>query len=351
MKQFSRNAVLIHIGGWLVFLSLPLAFNHEQTGNQLFSMLTSPSYLVFCLTYMCCFYVTLYYFIPKLYFKKRYTFYCASIALLLTAVFFIKPFDKVMFQSRHMGKRPGQHFRKIKHFPVHDPFHTDITSVYLLFTAVGIAMAIKIGDQLKKSEQRAVRAEADKATAELSFLKAQISPHFLFNTLNNIYTLAVTKNERTADSVLKLSEILRYLTEDAGKEQVSLEEEVKCITNYIELQRLRLGKNFLINFIVAGELTGRSISPLILLTFIENAFKYGVSKHDSHPITVKLQVDANEIKFYAENKIFEEQNIMERNGIGIENTRKRLDHMYGSNYVLDIKTEDDLFSVILLIQT
>jgi len=106
---------------------------------------------------------------------------------------------------------------------------------------------------MAKSIADAARAEADKANAELSFLKAQINPHFLFNTLNNIYSLAVIKSDVTADSIMKLSNIMRYVTDEATEDFVPLQDELHCLTDYIELQRLRLGKKVTLNYAIAGD--------------------------------------------------------------------------------------------------
>src|SRR4029078_3784733 len=138
--------------------------------------------------------------------------------------------------------------------------------------------------------QQAARAEADKANAELSFLKAQVNSHFLFNTLNNIYSLAITKNENVADAVMKLSNIMRYVTDDANEDFVSLEKELDSISNYVSLQRLRLGNKATINFIIEGDIHDKQIAPLILMPFVENTFKHGISYASASTIDIKITI-------------------------------------------------------------
>ena len=223
----------------------------------------------------------------------------------------------------------------------------DLFSIFLLSTIWALSTALRITQQWSETEQRAVKAEADKANAELSFLKAQINPHFLFNTLNNIYSLAVRQHENTADSIMKLSNIMRYVTDDVNRDFVSLESEVACITDYIDLQRLRLSKKVHIDFAVSGNPDGKRIPPLVLMTFIENVFKYGISSHEPSTITIKLFAEEKNITFFCQNKLFSTERRVERTGIGIINTKQRLEHVYPNRHLLNISTDDGLYTVQL----
>ena len=268
----------MHIAGWLLFMAFPILFiNAGQHGN-LYHLLGSPYYWLFCFTYIFLFYFNAYILIPRFFIrKKKYVWYSIISIFLFAGVFFLKPYDRLLRNTdrrfsfaRHApmlekltGRdmppprpynsmsnlqtqpRPGPDFRRRRPF--------DVVSVFIFLMIMALSTAIRIIDQWQKTEQRAALAEADKARAELSFLKAQINPHFLFNTLNNIYTLAVIKDEHAPDSVMKLSNIMRYVTEDASEDFVPLQNEVDCINDYIELQRLRLGQkthlDVIINFL------------------------------------------------------------------------------------------------------
>jgi LytS/YehU family sensor histidine kinase len=225
----------------------------------------------------------------------------------------------------------------------------DIVSIFLYIMTVALGMAIQVTSQWRSSQQQVAQAEADKAQAELSFLKAQINPHFLFNTLNNIYSLAVTKNERTADSIMKLSNIMRYVTDDVSQHFVPLQHEVDCINDFIELQRLRLSKKVQVDFGVKGSLENKTIVPLLLMTFVENVFKYGISNHEPSTITIQLQAEERSITFYCHNKIFKPAGNPQRTGIGIANTQKRLEHLYPNKHLLNITNENGFFSVELIL--
>lgn len=273
------------------------------------------------------------------------------------------PGPETMSTDGRMGSRPefsGDTTRQFPPpmFPNGQPYGkhrfwrlrpTDSISIFIFIMIMALSTAIRIIQQWRLTERRAIQAEADKTTAELSFLKAQINPHFLFNTLNNIYTLAVIKDDHAADSIMKLSNIMRYVTDDVAADMVPLQNEVDCISDYIELQRLRIGNNTRINFIVTGDIESKKIAPLVLMTFIENVFKYGVSKHEKTTIDIKISVSDTDISFFCRNHIFVRREENQRGGIGIRNTQLRLNHLYPDKHLLNIWNEDKEYSVQLII--
>jgi sensor histidine kinase YesM len=226
----------------------------------------------------------------------------------------------------------------------------DIISIVLFILTIALSIAIVTTRRWRLTEQRATRAETEKANAELSFLKAQINPHFLFNTLNNIYSLAVTNQKNTAPSILKLSNILRYVTDEISEDYVSLTDEVDCMKDYIDLQQLRLGEKTDVVFTVKGDLEYRKIAPLVLMTFIENAFKYGVSNREKSEIRIELWVEKDLIRFFCSNRIFETKGNPERTGIGISNTKQRLEYLYAGKHDLSIDASNGVFTVDLSIR-
>jgi hypothetical protein len=359
MKQNRLTPIIAHAAGWILFFSLLLGFLYNsRNALDISGIVLSWTFFVFCIIYLFLFYFNTYFLIPKFYIEKKYILYFIIVALLFTAVYFIKPFDDLMGHFRGSengsmrpppplgpgpgrgGPPPGEGGSQ----------QTDIVSIVLFITVWSLSTAICIIRQWRITEKRAIQAEADKANAELSFLKAQINPHFLFNTLNNIYSLAVTKNENTAESIMKLSNIMRYVTDDIREDFVSLKNEVECMGDYIDLQRLRLGKTMNLDFAFNGNTENKKIAPLILMTFIENVFKYGVSNHEPSAIIIKIAVDEHNITFFCQNKLFETKRNAERTGIGIANTRQRLQHLYPGKHFLDINTEKGLFTVQLTLQ-
>ncbi len=368
-----RAIVLIHCICWLVFISLPVFFVAGQEGKS-FSLLARPLGWLSFLIYVFIFYLHTYFLLPKLYFQKRYILYALSLLLLASGVFFLRPFDRLMAFGK--GNRDANsakiNSQKIKTDScISDPQRNsaslastspvgirkkmgrpkfDIVSFVLFIVILAISSTIVVSKRWRIAVERASRAEADKVNAELSLLKAQINPHFLFNTLNNIYSLAVTKNEHTAESIMKLSNIMRYITDDAKESLVSLQSEADFITDYIELQRLRLGANVKLDFNLSGDLAGKMIAPMILITFIENVFKYGTSNSAPSEILIELKVASNHIHFSCGNRILPFKQQLESTGIGIVNTQKRLEHIYPDSYQLDIKNADGFYTVHLILE-
>jgi hypothetical protein len=363
-------------------MAIPLIFLHRGGSfDDDMIFLQSPDYWLFGLTFMVVFYSNAYFFVPRLLLRKKHIFYGIAVFFLFFGVYCIRPFDRLLHirekedDSRPPSNRPplngpgSEHFqpgrppgqgqspnlasyrdRPLSRSPFGQPL--DITSLFIFFMIIAFSAAIKTIREWLLTEQRAARAEADRATAELSFLKAQINPHFLFNTMNNIYTLVLTKDNNAADSVMRLSKIMRYVTEDITGNFAPLQREVDCIASYIELQRLRTGKLTVVNFEVEGDIDGKQIAPLLLMTFIENVFKYGVSKHEGTTILIKLVISETTLYFYCKNRVFGLNNSDHHStGIGIKNTRKRLEHLYTNKHILDISNDNQEYIVQLTLPT
>lgn len=219
---------------------------------------------------------------------------------------------------------------------------------YLLSLALIIKLFIKLFDMTTES----IKLQLDNLNLELAFLKSQINAHFLFNTLNNVYSLALHKSDKTADVVLKLSDLLRYTLYDSNTQQISLGEEIKFVRNYIDLERIRHSSKVTISFDVSGEHEGLFIAPLIIFTFIENAFKHGLNASTASSwVIIKLMVEGDVLNVFISNSKF----VVNRpssyvGGIGIVNTKKRLNLLYKNNYSLNINERGDTFSVNLTLK-
>lgn len=368
MKQ-KLTPVVAHIAAWLFFFSLVLGFVYRGPGfGEMSGGVFSLSVLLFSFTFMFFFYLNSFVLIPGLYLKEKYFFYVVTVLVLFTAVYTVKPFELLIrhLSGNEQGMEPRPGFQRPPgeglppapgpgqpgQHPDMGPRgnnsgRPDIISIVLFIAVWSLSTAICIIRQWRRTEQRVIQAEADKANAELSFLKAQINPHFLFNTLNNIYSLAITKNEHTAESILKLSNIMRYVTDDVREDFVSLENEIECLKDYVDLQRLRLGKKMKVEFVVDGQTAGKKIAPLILMNFIENVFKYGISNHEPSDIVIRLSVQDGNIIFFCRNRLFESKPPAGRTGIGIQNTRQRLQRLYPDKHFLNINTENGFYTVHL----
>jgi sensor histidine kinase YesM len=201
---------------------------------------------------------------------------------------------------------------------------------------------------LLKTNQRWRKLQQEKLETELSYLKAQINPHFLFNTLNSIYSLAIEKSDYTATAVVKLSGMMRYIISESHKNFVSLEKEVNYINDYIELQKFRLGGTVEIQYSLQGNYNRKEIAPLILITFVENAFKYGVNPEQHSKILVRIDIENDSLILAIENnKVTTSQEKIEASGLGISNTRNRLEMLYPGKYKLNINDGVEKFKVHL----
>jgi len=191
--------------------------------------------------------------------------------------------------------------------------------------------------------------ENQKLKAELSFLKMQINPHFLFNALNNIYTLTVIeKSTRAGDSIMKLSEMMRYVLYEKEDEEhkVSLDKEIKQLNNYIDLEKLRHGDDMYLDFSIEGDTIGKRIAPLLLFPLVENAFKHGLYSDPQKPVRIHFIVTDRQLKFSVQNFKSNYQKD-QTGGIGLQNVKKRMELLYGPNYSFDIKETDNEFFINL----
>ncbi|WDF54189.1 sensor histidine kinase [Mucilaginibacter sp. KACC 22063] len=395
MQKIKATTIAIHLAGWLLFLSFPLVFIHaEESGSSIFKLVFDLNYWEFSLCYIALFYINSLFLIPRLFLKKKYLDYTLIVVILLAAVYFFQPFDRLLRNSNN-GRpnktfsaeqfsdpgRPGTQHQMINGMPPPPPDmpdqsdssrhafgstssegrqdmqrlgppppngrmrHIDTTSLFIFVMIMALSTAVEITREWNTTERRASLAEAGKANAELSFLKAQINPHFLFNTLNNIYTLAVTGNEHTADSIMKLSNIMRYVTDEVTEDFVLLQNEIDCIDNYIDLQRLRIGKKTEIDYSVEGNAENKVVAPLVFMTFIENVFKYGISKQEYSKLTIQINIDDDKLHLFCQNPDYSNKSIQNRHGIGIKNTLQRLVHLYPGRHKLDINTQNNHYTV------
>ena len=335
MVKPKLSELIIQIIVGLTFISLPLTFQAGQLDwNAFLNILKSFYTWLFFFFYVFLFYFHSYVLIPYLYFKKRIVLYVLSLLLLLVVVNYVRPFEnfvrhtmdvKQNFQPpppRPQGKFPQGLPR------MQSPPRVDFPSIFLFVMVIALSGAVQINRRWRRSEQRIAEAEADKAQAELSFLKVQLNPHFLFNTLNNLYSLAISKDEHTAEGIIKLSNIMRYFTDEVTENFVPLSSEINCIKDYIDLQRLRLGNKAIVGFSVHGQPEDLTIAPLVLMVFVENAFKYGISNHEPSSIDIRINIQKSGIDFFFFFMILKHTSKYERSGIGLRYTQKRMNYLY-----------------------
>jgi LytS/YehU family sensor histidine kinase len=193
--------------------------------------------------------------------------------------------------------------------------------------------------------------EKERIKTELQFLKAQINPHFLFNAMNGIYSLALEKSEQTPKAILILSSMMRYVYSRDRQDLVPLKEELEYISNFIELQKLRFSEDIQVDYEVKGDPGGKWIAPMILVPLVENAFKHGVNAEASSKIKINMLISANQLDMQVFNhKVPMENRFEQASGIGIANTKNRLALQYPGKHHLRITEDPETFTAELIIQ-
>jgi two-component system LytT family sensor kinase len=271
------------------------------------------------------FYLNYLVYIPRFLDKKKYTAY--AIIIVITLILF------------GLGKYGiGLLFKPYVLVRMHETigfWQYFISTIFASLTFVFLSTVLKFTTDWFLNERIQRDLENQRLSAELSFLKSQINPHFLFNSLNSIYSLAYQRSETTPDAILKLSEIMRYMLYECNDNEVSLEKELQYLQNYIELQKIRFGKNAYIDFKINGRVDGQKIVPLLLIAFIENAFKHGVVNDARSAIRLLIEVDESHLYFFIQNRKHT-SNKDNLGGIGLINVKRRLDLLYPGRYKLDI---------------
>jgi len=334
----------------VIFWTLYFLFNTFRWGiyfnDYLYSLQTN---IIGFPIHMTLVYLNIYVLMPIFVFRKKYFTY---VILVLSAIFLM-----VLVKFNLTYYLVSQEV-----WPEGPETINSITLNYTIDMMIGelyvmtFVTAIKITMDWLIEHKRLNELEKLQLETELQFLRTQVSPHFFLNTLNNIYALAIDKSAKTPKVIIKLSELMKYLLYETKVKRQSLEKEILCIQNYLDLEKIRSGEKLEIEMEISGEITNKTISPMLILSFVENAFKHGVNKNINH-VTVKINfiIEGDFLYFSITNPkpaiTKFNKRIEPSGGIGLENVKKRLALGYKSNeYNLNIKDEKDIFVVELKIK-
>ncbi|MGC4038010.1 MAG: histidine kinase [Chitinophagaceae bacterium] len=367
--------VIIHISIWLLFLQLPLLFYPVRVDDRTFWYREFLSKLL----PIGLFYLNYYYLLPRYFESRKFRVYFIWIAvslifILLTDTFLrekiFRGFQQFVTTSGNMERGPRRlsspEFNlpadtTVNNFPgMRMPFpektflgiplriiffsvNRTISLCIFLLLAGGM---IRLAFSFIKSQNEKKTLENLNLNAEVNSLKSQINPHFLFNTLNSIYSQAHNRSEHTEYSVLKLSELLRYVLYESSEEKVALEKDIQYLNNYIDLQRIRLSSKITLRYTVNGKLEGNTIAPLMLISFIENAFKHGISYTQASVIKIEIAVFEKTLTLLVSNPIIK-KNTFTQGGLGLKNVKRRLELLYPGKHTLAIDDSNGLYIVNL----
>ncbi|TMM58314.1 histidine kinase [Maribacter algarum] len=348
LDRILKNRVLTHILFWVVILILQsqvfLYTGYTLKVISVYTLAILPSILIAA-------YLLVYYQLPKYAYKKRYLKFIGSVLLSmyfltvlarLLTVFVAEPIIGVVEDTSTIN------MLLLVLFSLDRLARNYLLPIYIAPT---IMASIKLLKQRSEERRRLDELEKEKTTAELNFLKAQIHPHFLLNTLNNIYALTLKNSDKSSESVLKLSEMLTYVLYRCNEKYVSLKDEVRLLDNYIALEKLRYGPDLKITFDKDINDTHIQIAPLILLSIVENAFKHGISSALNEP-TVNMSLKATKdiltfVVFNTKSPDSQEDLTNYTKGIGSSNIKKQLDLIYPDNYELKVEETDITYEVHL----
>lgn len=336
LEQKKIVSSALHVISWIVLYLLLQLFNIPQVANS------SPLFkLCGWLMVIGIFYLNYLVLIPYLYLSKHLVPYLLIVAIVLFVTFW----GLILLVSHTSSENALGH---LEHSTNQVQYLIGGIGVLLILLVMSVGATIRVTKSLHLNEEKRKEIQNEKLSAELLFLKSQINPHFFFNTLNSIYYLAHTKSDQSPAAILKLSEIMRYIIYEAVKDRVPLSKEVDYIQNYIDLQRLRLNDNVAIEFVAHLGSKQSQISPMLLIPFVENAFKHGIdyTQHTMVSISAIMEEDYR-LHFSVKNPYIQQNRVnLVSSGVGLQNVKKRLELLYPGNFELLI-AQDQLFTVDL----
>lgn len=346
--------LMLHTIAWSIVVIIPLYLNTVFGGGNShrlyeFYLHTFSAGVVFYVGYL--------WLVPKFFLRERQVIYFVILMSLIVATHLLtnlvkenllfNPEDEARFQEA-MKKitEKNQNFGPPR---LAFGFFNHVISSLLLS---GFAIGLGVMEKLKLNEKKQKEMEKEKLHSELAFLKNQVSPHFFFNTLNNIYSLIGIDGPTAQESVLKLSKMMRYLLYESEQGETTMRHEIDFMDNYIDLMKLRLNPRVDLQVNFPKDLHDFTIPPLLFIPFIENAFKHGISHREPSFIKISMLVEQDRIVFSAVNSVGKSSQTgdMQHSGIGLDNVKKRLNLLFPDRYELKIGKTDSVFTVELFIK-
>ncbi|MBF9224219.1 sensor histidine kinase [Hymenobacter ruricola] len=332
----TKSALRWHILGWLLYGGYEFldVFLHDRGHLRISLWLTGSFLLIRFAEFYLCYLVVYPRFLRAGQAGRLVAALGGVMALFIASRFLL---EEVLFPATlgfHNYTLDGSIYHKIGYY-IGDNLFFGSPMIVLSAAVWGAQAALQ-----RERENRQLREE--KRAAEVAFLKSQINPHFLYNTLNMLFSMAYPVAKPVANAILKLSELMRYMLHDTPDGLVDLEKEIDYLHNYLALYRLRFPDSFFVDFTVTGEPAGRRVAPLVLIPFVENAIKHGVLDDSENPVHIRLNIEGERLRFEVENQR-NDGNKDTTTGIGLPNLRRRLELLYPERHALHVGTEGEQF--------
>jgi len=350
IKNTSTNKILFHSIIWTFFILTSLIQFYESPFR------INNDFYVQWVTGIILFYLNYFYLVPALLLEKKYWLYFVFVFALIL-VFMVIRINYFIPEFRHLRPHnmipPPEDMKfmykgeRVRAVMAKQPLFFKIGPSLFYILIITISAIIRTLSEFYNNQQNKLIAETHRTNTELIYLRKQTNPHFLFNSLNSIYSLAHKKSDLVPDAIVTLSELMRYMLYETDNKTVALEKEVNYIQNYIELQKLRLNdiEDIVVN--VHGNTKNKFIEPLLLISFVENAFKYGTDYKGAAHVKIKIFILEDNLDFWIENTIESYVKDPDNSGIGLVNIQNRLDLLYPNAHELSITQDNEYYRVHL----
>lgn len=334
---------LIHFTAWMLVFGLPFLIFLKYNDTDIIEKIRHSAVVV--LSLLTVFYVNFFLLIEKFLFQRKTGKFITYNLFLIIIVGILLH----LWQESHIPSMPHNHTAPPDLIPRNISFL--LRDIFSLMLTTGLSMAVKMTGKWYKTEAQRQEEERKHTEAELTNLRQQLNPHFLFNTLNNIYALIEISPEKAQKSMLELSKLLRYVLYDNSENLVPLDRELNFIQNYVELMRIRLSKDVDLKLEINIDSADKTMAPLLFITLIENAFKHGTSPDKSSFIHINIEsLNNSEIRCLIKNSYFpKDASDQSGSGIGLENLRRRLEILYPHKHILRTEKEGNIFLAELII--
>lgn len=334
---------VIHIAAWGILFGLPFFFTGRE--SQEMTWVNYIRSVIVPLSFMFVFYVNYFLLVDRFLFSRYiWRFLLGNVLLIAVAMLGVHLFMNLLPPPEWHHPRPEREWQEVVGF--------FLVNAMLYLLVAGLSVAIKMTGEWYETESARRELEKSRAEAELQNLKSQLNPHFLFNTLNNIYSLIAFSPDRAQEAVHDLSRLLRYVLYESSQPFVPLEKEFDFIRNYVELMRIRLPEHVELKTEISLENPGTQVAPLLFISLIENAFKHGVSPATPSFIHLTIRQEGGRIVCSIWNSYFPKDTARDKSGsgIGLHNLRRRLELLYPSRHVFTCGQEGETYGCMLELQ-